>query len=467
MKQPFLYVALFSVLGLARLPAANVDFVKDIAPIFEQRCIECHGPEKQKGKLRLDQKDALLKAKEPLVVAGSADKSEIIRLISLPKGHDDIMPNKGEPLTKAQIDLIRDWINQGAAWPDNFVVGAAVAPKTSGGPASDLRAAAAELRSAAARLETAAAALEGGTPTAPVVERKPTPEELAAFEKAKEGEKKFIAEIEKSGVSVRPIALNVDWKEANFRTQGTNVTDATIAPLKGVFTLIDLNLAGTKITDAGLAPISGLSNLATLHLENTGVTDAGLPHLKGLAKLEYLNLYNTAVTDAGLEHLKSLKNLKKLYLWQSKVTEDGAKNLQAALPRLQISRGVELALVKKEDTAEAEKKAKEAQKVADDAAKAEAEKKTAAEVGAKKKAEDEKKAEEKKAADEAAKKEAEKKAAEEAAKKESDKKAADTAEAAKKAADDAAKKAADAKAQAEKKPDEKKPEEKKPEEKKL
>src|SRR5688572_24284351 len=143
MKPPLLYLALGSVLGLTPLSAATVDFVKDIAPIFEQRCVECHGPEKQKGKLRVDQKDALLKNKEPLVVAGAADKSELVRLISLPKGHDDIMPNKGEPLTKAQIDLIRDWINQGAAWPDNFVVGAAApAPaKASGGqPASELRA---------------------------------------------------------------------------------------------------------------------------------------------------------------------------------------------------------------------------------------------------------------------------------------------------------------------------------------
>ena len=47
---------------------AAVDFARDIAPILEQRCIECHGPEKQKGKLRLDSKAGAFK--EDYVIIG-------------------------------------------------------------------------------------------------------------------------------------------------------------------------------------------------------------------------------------------------------------------------------------------------------------------------------------------------------------------------------------------------------------
>ena len=66
--------------GTANLPsqaAATVDFVKDIQPIFQDACLKCHGPEKQKGGLRLDSKAAAFKGgKDGEVLApGHADKS--------------------------------------------------------------------------------------------------------------------------------------------------------------------------------------------------------------------------------------------------------------------------------------------------------------------------------------------------------------------------------------------------------
>src|SRR5437773_11288242 len=101
----------------------KVDFAKQIQPILRQNCIECHGPEKQKGKLRLDSKEAAFKGGKDgvVIVAGDAEKSELYKRIILPKGNDDVMPNEGEPLTKAQTDLIRDWINQGAVWTETVV----------------------------------------------------------------------------------------------------------------------------------------------------------------------------------------------------------------------------------------------------------------------------------------------------------------------------------------------------------
>src|SRR2546421_3027187 len=98
----------------------KVDFTKQIQPILQQNCIKCHGPDKQKGKLRLDSKEAAFKGGKDGVIltAGNADKSEIYRRITLPKGDDDIMPSEGDPLTKAQTDLIRDWITQGAVWSE-------------------------------------------------------------------------------------------------------------------------------------------------------------------------------------------------------------------------------------------------------------------------------------------------------------------------------------------------------------
>jgi cytochrome c len=362
-------VVLLSVSQVLTAADSKVDFVKDIKPILDQNCIKCHGEEKQKGKLRLDIKDVALKGGKtgPAITPGNLEKSEMFRRINLPKSDDDFMPSEGEPLKKELIDLIREWINQGAVWPDS------AAPK--------------------------AVAKDKG-PTLPA-DFKPGPNEAKA-----------IAKLTEAGVDVRPIAVNVPWREANLRLQGTNATDATVALLKDVASLVELNLATTKVTDAGLANLKGLTNLMRLHLELTGVTDAGLAHLKPLKNLVYLNLYSTKASDAGLENLNDMKHLRNLYTWQSKVTEEGAAALKKNLPEVQISTGAELAeLAKKIEERKAEEKRREEEK---------------------KKEDEKKKAEEKKAAEkkEAEKKEAEKKEAEkkDAEKKEEKKDAPDKKE---------------------------------------
>ena len=296
--------------GVLAAAESKVDFAKDIQPILQQNCFKCHGPEKQKGKMRLDSREAALKGGKagPAFVVNDAAKSEMVRRLTLPKTDDDFMPSEGEPLSKAQIDLIKDWINQGAVWPET------------------------------------ALAKESSKPAAP---RGPV---LPADFKPSGAEQKAIATLAQKGVDVRPIAANLNWREANLRLLGTSVTDTVIAPLKDIMGLVDLNLATTKVTDAGLANLKGLVNLQRLHLELTGVTDAGLAHLKGLPNLTYLNLYSTKVTDKGLEHLKNMKFLRHLYVWQTKVTDSGIKNLKAALPNVEVSTGWDLsALPKKEE----------------------------------------------------------------------------------------------------------------------
>src|SRR2546423_5938083 len=77
----------------------KVDFSKDIQPILQQTCVKCHGPEKQKGKLRLDSKDAAFKGGKDgvVIVAGAAGKKELDKSVILPKSNDDVMPNQREP----------------------------------------------------------------------------------------------------------------------------------------------------------------------------------------------------------------------------------------------------------------------------------------------------------------------------------------------------------------------------------
>jgi mono/diheme cytochrome c family protein len=314
-KPVLIAVVLGSVTGAAFGAEQKVDFAKDIQPIFAKHCYKCHGPEKQKGKFRLDQREVALKAGDdgPVIVPGKAADSKLYQLITLPKDNEDRMPNEGEPLAKAQTDLIRDWINQGAIWPESAVAA------TASGPTSPL----------------------DGLPK----DFKPAAAEQAA-----------IAKFAKIGVAIRPVAMNVPWREANFRLAETNVTDATLAPLKDVASLTELNLSRTKITDNALAILKNLPHLTRLHLAETKISDAGLAQLKGLKHLSFLNLYGTAVTDTGLEHLKGLRSLKQLYLWQTKVTSNGVARLQQALPQLAVSTGWEIETLVKKQEADAPKK---------------------------------------------------------------------------------------------------------------
>jgi hypothetical protein len=54
----------------------------------------------------------------------AAEQSELVKRLVLPKDHDDIMPPKGGPLPAAQIDVIRRWVAEGAAWPAGVVLAA-------------------------------------------------------------------------------------------------------------------------------------------------------------------------------------------------------------------------------------------------------------------------------------------------------------------------------------------------------
>ena len=98
--------------ALATSSAFAVDFVREVRPIFEKHCYECHGPEKQKNDYRLDIKAVALKHITP----GKSSESTLFRFVSgLEK--DTPMPPKSK-LSAAELETIKRWIDDGANWPD-------------------------------------------------------------------------------------------------------------------------------------------------------------------------------------------------------------------------------------------------------------------------------------------------------------------------------------------------------------
>ncbi|HEX3872112.1 MAG TPA: PSD1 and planctomycete cytochrome C domain-containing protein [Pirellulales bacterium] len=103
-------------------PGHRVDFARDVYPILKRSCFECHGPEKQEGGLRLDRRDDFNRGGDsgPAIVVGKAAQSELIARVILPDGDDSIMPARGARLSQTSVRTLRDWINQGATWPEQF-----------------------------------------------------------------------------------------------------------------------------------------------------------------------------------------------------------------------------------------------------------------------------------------------------------------------------------------------------------
>lgn len=99
-----------------------VDFGREVQPIFAKRCFSCHGPDKAKSGLRLNErKSALAEADsgERAVVPGDLEHSELIRRIASTDAAER-MPPEGPPLTPRQIGVIRRWIEQGAGWEEHW-----------------------------------------------------------------------------------------------------------------------------------------------------------------------------------------------------------------------------------------------------------------------------------------------------------------------------------------------------------
>lgn len=123
----------------------RIDFVKHVQPIFEQNCVGCHREGNAEGDFRMDRKDLIFTSGEyaPNVIPFDAEESGVWFLTVLDADNDDLMPpvKKGGPLSKDKTDIIKNWIAQGAIWPDGLTLRPRKAPE----PETDAAAEAAQV----------------------------------------------------------------------------------------------------------------------------------------------------------------------------------------------------------------------------------------------------------------------------------------------------------------------------------
>ena len=132
MKKTILSVIGALVISLITQTSAAVDFDKQIKPLLEGKCINCHAApyksgsrtKKPKAGLQIDTRENLLKGSSDnkVIKIGDAANSLFYTRTILPADHDDIMPPKGDPLTASEKAALKEWIDSGLKWTDGVVL---------------------------------------------------------------------------------------------------------------------------------------------------------------------------------------------------------------------------------------------------------------------------------------------------------------------------------------------------------
>jgi len=281
----------FSYSSSYDLSAINLDsaiFYDDlVAPILEDKCYSCHGRAKQKGKLRLDTREHILKGGKggEVLVAGSVEESELIDRIQLPHEHEDHMPPKEKKqLTTQEMEILNTWISSGADF-NKTIAESGVLDKITTILTSSSKVSLSDV---------------------PARSVNPANEEV-------------LSQLRNLGVVILPIAENSNYLNANL----VNVTnlDSAIEMLPALQEqLVWLKLSDQSVTDEHLARIKALKQITKLWLDHTSVTDGGLISLSDFKNLSYLNLNGTNITPVGILQLQDLKELSTLYLFQTSIT---------------------------------------------------------------------------------------------------------------------------------------------------
>jgi uncharacterized membrane protein len=283
-----------------------------VRPILQTRCYGCHGANKQKGKLRMDDSTLLMKGgKDGIVIEpGNAQGSEMIKRLLLPVDNEDHMPpkEKAQP-TESQIALLQWWIGQGAAF---------------GKKVKDL--------SQPEKLSPMLLALQKENITEKTVMDIPQ-------EKVESADGLILEKMKQRGIMIMPVAQNNNWLMANFLTEKVLSNEVLQWLLAVKKQLIWLKLGNTNISDSSMMVIGQLENLRWLSLQHTNITDKGLLAIQSLPNLQYLNLVGTRVTAGGVMQLKGLKLLRSLYLYQANINRADWPDLQKAFPKTRIDSG--------------------------------------------------------------------------------------------------------------------------------
>ncbi|WP_247237357.1 c-type cytochrome domain-containing protein [Telluribacter sp. SYSU D00476] len=273
-----------------------------IQPIFQQKCVSCHNPEKIKGGLLLTDEASIRKGGKTgkLFVSGNPEQSLLLQRIHLPEEEKKHMPPKGKvQLTTEEMALLSWWIKGRADFRKKVV----------DLPPTD------SLRILAAGLFN-----PGGTT------------EFYTFAAADEA---IIQKLTTNYRSIAPLARESPALSVNIYNKNEYAPEQIeeLSELKKQ--IVFLNLSKMPVKDADLKKISQFENLQKLNLNFTDITGKRLGDLSTLTKLKSLSLAGTQVTYSDLRKpLGAIKSLQTVSVWNTGLADSDVQRLQKEFPNI-------------------------------------------------------------------------------------------------------------------------------------
>jgi hypothetical protein len=292
--------------GSEPIPRSNPAFFygAHVEPVFIDHCDSCHGPEKQKSRLRLDSYQGLMRGGKhgKIIEAGNVKASELIRRVTLSPDNDDAMPPQGKrPLSASEVKVVALWIEAGAS--STLAANAIKNAPTNAEPVIS--------EVTFAEINPAAVA-QSRAPLAPVV---------AQFKKRYPG----LLEYESRGSA--NLVIDASLMGAKFGDDDL----AGLQPMSRQIVVADFS--GTAISDRSAGVLAAMKPLRVLRLMHTKITDNTVLSLGGLDQLESLSVFDTGVTPACLKVVEQMHKLQHFYAGDTKIPPN-APIAEAARGRL-------------------------------------------------------------------------------------------------------------------------------------
>src|SRR5690554_5910883 len=288
---------------LVSLSEAKV-FDHVILPILDNKCISCHKASRNKGGLRLDQADHIIKGGDsgPALVPGNVEKSQLAYRILLSEDHDDHMPPKEKPqLSEDEKQIIISWIESGGDFDRKL---------------TDYDTEASIFQLASQRFEDVPKTYTFGAASAEKIKSLDNPYRRV------------------TPLSPGSPALTVSYfGESNFDPTALDELSALNEQV------VSLNLSHMPIEDKDLEPLADFPHLEKLYLNFTNVSGQGIENLTGLENLSVLSLTGNLLDENGVRALEKMKGLKSLFLWNTGLEEEQISTLKESLPACQIEMG--------------------------------------------------------------------------------------------------------------------------------
>lgn len=282
-----------------------------VMPLFEARCVTCHGDRKQKGDLRLDSRESILQggdSGDPLI-AVDLEHSKLYEVLTLPLSDDLHMPPKGKPqLTDFQVEVLGVWIKEGGQ------PGKRVMQYTDKGPLlswyEDL---------IAGEKLYANPLIPGGAVSSP--------------------DEELVVRLQDSGVLVQRVGMDNNYLEMSF----INIPVLSAELIREAAQLneqvIWMDISGHALGDAHLDQLVRFSRLTDLNLARSILPENGLVELSALDRVQVLNLTGTDLSGAGIDALSDWPGLRKVFTYQSGISAESVERFTQSNPEIEVDTG--------------------------------------------------------------------------------------------------------------------------------